>query len=164
MSGPIRLFKESLAMRSGMLARIRSHRYFPITMLALAFLVASCVHVWQRFQVFELVDEVADLKHEQVRLVDEARKLQSDIASLSLSTRIEQYATDSLGLHRLEPDHLFTLETKDPSGKPPDKLESLKSAVSRIASHMPVVVENRATARENKAINLDSLQELEGGR
>ncbi len=151
-------------MRSGLITRIRRHRYFPITMLGLAFLVASCVHIWQRFQVFELVEQVADLRHEQVGLIDEARKLQSDNASLSLSSRIEQYATDSLGLERLEPDHLFTLETKDPAGKPPDKLESLKSAVGRIASHLPVVAETRATARENKAINLDSLHELEGDK
>jgi hypothetical protein len=110
------------------------------------------------------VDEVAELRQEHIGLVDEARKLQSDIATLGLASRIEQYAIDSLGLQRIEPDRLFTLETKDPAGKPPSKLQSLKSAVGRIASHMPVVVETRATAQENNAINLDSLQELEGVR
>ena len=164
MSGPIRLFKETLSMRSGLIARIRSHRYLPMTLLGIACLAASCIHVWQRFQVFELVDEVAELRQEHVGLVDEARKLQSDIATLSLSSRIEQYATDSLGMKRIEPGRLFTLETTDPAAKPPSKFESLRSAVGRIATHVPIVVETRATAQENNAINLESLQELEGVR
>ena len=164
MKRTIRLLKETVDIRSGLLARIRSHRHFPIALLGAAFLVASFIHIWQRFQVFELVNEVAQLRQERAALVDEARKIESDIATLSLASRIESYAMDSLGMQRIKPDHLFTLQTSDPTGKPPGKMESLLAALDRMASHLPVVAESNVSAQEIRSINLDSLRELGGGR
>ncbi|UCG63086.1 MAG: cell division protein FtsL [Candidatus Zixiibacteriota bacterium] len=153
----VRKFKETVEIRSSILNRIRSHRYFPVTLLFCVLLIAACVHIWQRVKVVELVKEVAELKNEQAELRDAKKKIRSDIAILSTAARIEQYAVDSLGLRRVDAERLFTLVFDKDDHEQPDDLELLLFAINRMADAVPALSSNNAMARGVDNLKLDSL-------
>ena len=62
MKEAVRRFKETIEIKSTIFNRVRSHRYFSISMLVAACLFAACFHVWQRVKVIELVKEVSQLQ------------------------------------------------------------------------------------------------------
>ena len=136
---------------------MRSHRYFPAAILVLTVLTAACVHVWQRVQVLDLVQEVSLLKKENDLLGDDLRKVYSDVASLSMAARIERYAADTLGLQTVPPERLFTLVRKDEEPPCEDDLEMVVSAVKRVAAYLPAVTETQANAGELRNPTIDSL-------
>ncbi len=153
----VRKFKETVEIRSSIINRIRSHRYFPAALLFCVFLFAACVHVWQRVRVVELVKEVAELKEEHAELLDAKKKIRSEIAILSTAARIEKFAVDSLGLRRIEAERLFTLVREKDDYQQPDDLELLLYAINRVAGAVPTVSENSALARGVDNLKLDSL-------
>ena len=63
----------------------------------------------------KLEREVASLENKQVELVEENRKLISDISMLSSSDRIEQLAENELGMHKAESDEIVRVEIKGKS-------------------------------------------------
>lgn len=157
MKETVRKFKETLEIKSSVLNRVRSHRYFPMTLLFVVFLSAACVHIWQRVCVMELVREVSELRQENADLLDAKKKVYSEIAALSTASRIEQYAIDSLGLKRVNADRLYTLVPKDVEAEQPDDLELMLYAINRVAEYVPVVSVNNARAGGVENLNLDTL-------
>jgi cell division protein FtsL len=160
----VRKFKETIEIRSSILNRLRTHRYFPLTVLVLTVLLASFVHIWQRVRVIELVKEVSHLEHENKSLVDDYKKTYSEIASLSMATRIEAYARDTLGMRPVSADHLYTLIPDKNVPHQPDEFSVMVSAIQRVARYMPVVSENEAGAAEIRLIKFDSVGITGGAR
>jgi cell division protein FtsL len=157
----IRNFKETLEMRSQLFKRLQRHRYFPIALIVTVLLAAACLHVWQRVMVIGLVKEVSQLQKENRRLVDDTQKVQSEIASLCMSARIEQYAVDSLGMRPVPVDHLYTLIPEASRSVPSDELATMLSSIKRVARYLPVLTETQAGAAELKPIKFEP--ELEQG-
>jgi len=155
----VRKFKETVEFRALPLNRLKSHRYFPTAVIALVVLLAACIHVWQRVVVISLVKEVSALEKENRALVDDAHKLQSDITSLSMSSRIERYAADSLGLQRIQPDNLFTITSYDDGRLVTDEWSAMISSIKRVADYLPVVTEAKAEARELEPIKFEPDEE-----
>jgi len=95
-------------------------------------------------------------------LVDELQKMNSEIASLSRSTRIEQFAVDSLGLQRLETDRMYTLIADSPGDPASDDLDMMFSSIKRVADYLPVLSQTQAKASELQPIRIDSPETVEG--
>ncbi|MCB2229727.1 hypothetical protein KQH82_03355 [bacterium] len=148
MARSVRKFSETLDLRKLPMVRIRSHRYFPVAVVVVAFLVLACLHIWQRVTVMTLVHETALLREENRKLVDASSKVADDVAALSLASRIEDYATDSLGMIRVPADRLFTLQQRDDETEPLDELARVFSSIRRVADYLPVVTESQANASE----------------
>lgn len=155
----VRTFKETLDMRRFSLRRIRSHKYATAVALAVLILAIACVHIWQRVTVIQLAKDVARLQVERHELVDNARKVNSEVASLSMSARIETYAIDSLGLLPVPGDRLYTVitESKGPQEAHSDQLTTLVDALKRVGDHLPVLSGTQASAEPTDSINFDSL-------
>ncbi len=155
-SRSVRKFKETNEIRSLLFKRIQSHRYTPIALIATAILLAACVHVWQRVVVIRLVREVSIMQREHAELVDDAQKVQSKIAALSMSARVESYAVDSLGLRPVAPDQLYTLVPEASGEIRGDELATVMSSIRRVAEYLPVLSETRAEARELQPLKFES--------
>jgi cell division protein FtsL len=157
MKKTVRKFKETVEMQSSLLQRLRSHRYFTVIILAGACLLASCFYVWQRVRVLELVKDVSLLDKDQVELLDDLRKIRTDIASLSLAARIEMFATDTLGMKPIDAERLFTLAPKQSKLHESDDLAAMISAIRHVADYMPVISETEVRADELRIINVDTI-------
>ena len=155
MARSVRKFKETVDLRSLPLQRLKSHRYFPVAAIAALVLVAACIHVWQRVVVISLVKEISVLQKENRRLVDDAHKVRSEIASLSRPTRIERYAIDSLGLQRVAADQIITLIPGSDAREAGDELAAMISSIGRITDYLPVMTEAQAKEQELRPINLE---------
>src|SRR5512138_1413063 len=103
----VRRFKESDDLRSSFFKRLRGHRFFPVGVVTILVIVVACGHIWQRVVVLDLLKEVTRLEADQRILVDDTRKLRSEIDQLSMSARIEAIAADSLGLQHVSTDRLL---------------------------------------------------------
>jgi len=153
----MRKFKETVEIRSSVINRLRSHRYFPVGVFMCAFLAAACFHVWQRVKVLELVKEVSYLRVENSDLVNNVKKVYSEISSLEMGSRIELYACDTLGLQPITADRLITLAPKKAQTYPQDQFALLKAGIKRALRYAPVVKQTSATASELRPIEIDSL-------
>jgi cell division protein FtsL len=157
MTRSVRKFKETMEMRSLPFKRLQSHRYFPAAIIAMVILTAACIHVWQRVVVLGLVHEVALMQMDSRDLIDNVEKTQSEIAALSMATRIEQFAQDSLGLQRVTPDHLYTLGREaDKEEKPSDELTVMLSSIKRVADYLPALTQAQAQITELQPIRFDT--------
>ncbi|MBD3402215.1 hypothetical protein GF420_04920 [candidate division GN15 bacterium] len=161
MAKSVRKFSQTLDLRKLPTIRLRSHRYFPIAMVIAAFLALACIHIWQRVQVMTLVHETALLREERRQLVDAANKVHDEIAALSLASRIERYATDTLGMVRVPGDRLFTLQYHEESVEPLNELARVFTSIRRVADNLPAVAETQASAGEVPQFLLDP-EELYG--
>lgn len=156
MVNAVRSFWETVTIRSSLAHRVRSHRYFPLGVLAVALLLVSCLHVWQRVTVLDLVRQVSSLEKEHAALLDNTKKMYGDISELSMSQRIRRYAVDTLGMQHVSVDRLYTLEREQPTLSDPDDLAMLVSAVKRMASYLPAISEETVTAAELRNVKIDS--------
>jgi len=152
----VRRFKETIDIQSSLLKRLRAHRYFTVIWLCGAVLLVSFFHIWQRVRVLNLVTEVSQLRHENRLLQDNLKKTNGDLASLSKSSRIKKYATDSLGMRSIAPDELYTLSPSDVEAVNPDEIDMMITAIKRVADYAPVLSENAANAGELRIIMIDS--------
>ncbi|MFQ6008465.1 MAG: hypothetical protein ACE5K8_05870 [Candidatus Zixiibacteriota bacterium] len=164
MKKAIRKFKETLEIRSSLWHRVRTHRFTPIILLLCAFLVAACFHIWQRVRVIQLVKDVGRLRAENAALIDESKKIRSDIASLKMASRIERYASDSLGLQPVAPERLFTLAKREPTISLTDDLDKLAAAIGNLARHLPIVTGNEVNAGQLQLRGIDTASFKEEGR
>ncbi len=160
---PVRKFKETLEIRSGVFVRLKSHRYFPVTIIVALVLVASVIHVWQRVVVRNLVIEVSALGKENRSLVDDAHKIQSRITALSMTARIEGYAMDSLGLKRVSADQLFTLVPEEHTPVATDELATILFSIKRVAEYLPVLSPNQAGASQLQPLKFEPDESRRGG-
>ena len=157
MAGSVRRFKETLDMSSPLVRRIRSHRYFPMGAIAVVVLAVACMHIWQRVAVIQLVKDVAGLRAENHRLVDENKKVQSDIASLAMASRIERIGRDSLGLQPISPERLLTLVRSSEENLSPDELATMFSSIKRVAQYLPSLSQTQAAAAELRPLRFDTV-------
>lgn len=158
MARSVRKFKETVEMRSSLFQRLRSHRFFPVSLLAFVAVAAGVLHVWQRVVVIELAKEVATLTQTNRLLVDDVKKVHSDITALSSAQRIERYAVDTLKMAAISPERLITLVKSSEKGIPSDELASILSSIKRVADYLPVVSETNAETSELKPIRFDTLE------
>jgi len=156
MARSVRVFKETLEMRSLLLHRIRSHRYFPVAVIATIVLAVACTHIWQRVVVIGLVQQVSRLQKENRQLIDDTHKVQSEIAALSMASRIERYAADSLGLARVGTDCLYTLVSEESSQAPADQLATVLSSIKRVADYLPEVSDANAARNQLEPIRFET--------
>ena len=163
MARSIRKFSETLDIRSLFINRLRSHRLFPIAVVAVVLLSVSCIHVWQRVRVMALVHETALLRDYNRQIVDASKKLRDEIATLSAASRIEGYAVDTLGMIRVPAERMFTLEREEHREEPMDELAQVFSSIRRLADYFPVVTETQASAGEVPELQVD-LESEEDGR
>lgn len=159
----VRRFAETVQMQSGLVRRIRSHRWFPAGLLATIVVLVASFHVWQRVQVLSLLSDVDQLKHEHRLLMDSATKIRADVAGLSMGERIEAYARDSLGLKRLSAENIYTLVDDERPKPPTDGFTSLVKAIERVGQWMPGIRENEVNADELKRIRFDEDGDDPGG-
>ncbi|UCC45710.1 MAG: cell division protein FtsL [Candidatus Zixiibacteriota bacterium] len=152
----MRRFKETVEIRSSLLKRLRSHRYFPLATVAALVVIIGCLHIWQRVVVIELAKDVAGLRAQNRRLVDGVKKIHSEVTALSSASRIEKYAADSLGMHTPSADRLITLIPKSEEEIPADELQAMFSSIKRVADYLPVVTEAQASSDELNAIKFDT--------
>lgn len=152
----VRKFKETVEINSSTINKLKSHKYFSLSLLFFSFLVVACFHLWQQATVVSFVKDISQLKKENHVLLDSKKKLYSDIASLSTSSRIEQYAVDSLGLRLVEADKMLTLIPHNVISSQPDELNQMLTALKRVAEFLPVIEETRAKAGAVENIILDS--------
>ena len=152
----VRKFKETVEINSSTINKLKSHKYFSVSLLFFSFLVASCFYLWQQATVVSLVKDISQLKKENHVLLDSKKKLYSDIASLSTSSRVTQYAVDTLGLRLVEADKMLTLMPRNVIQSQPDKLNQMLTALKRVADFLPVIEETRAKAGAVENITVDS--------
>lgn len=163
MARSVRQFKETIEFRSLPLNRLRSHRYFPVAVIALVVLAAACIHVWQRVVVIGLVQEVSALEKKNRSLVDDAQKVQTDIAALTMATRVERYAVDTLGLQQVRADRLYTLVPDVTRNLSSDELATMLSSIRRVADYLPALTEAQA-AQELQPIRFEPSDDSGGGQ
>lgn len=163
MARSIRKFKETLEMRSGILTRFRSHQFFSIGLMGTALLLVACIHIWQRVHVIHLVKETGDLRVENRQLVDDTKKIFTEVSALSMASRIERCATDSLGLQQVSADRLYTIMREQEKPKQQDELASVATSIKRVADYFPVLSEAQAGPPELQPIKFDSTRNLDGG-
>ena len=156
MQQTVRQFKEMLDIKSSVYNRLRKNRFTPYVLLGVVFLIAACVHIWQRVHVLELVKDVSSLSKEQSTLDDELKKINSDIAVLSMESRIEKYAMDSLGMIPVPADKLYTLVPDEKFSYQKDGFHSMLDAIKRVTDYVPRPSENSALAGEPAMIRIDS--------
>lgn len=58
----------------------------------------------------DLTKEVAELEVKQEKLIEENKKLVSDISQLSSAERIERIAVEELGMHKTEAEDIIRVE------------------------------------------------------
>ncbi|MBI5266481.1 MAG: hypothetical protein HY851_04530 [candidate division Zixibacteria bacterium] len=157
----VRTFKETVDMRRFGLRRIRSYRYATAIGLGILILGVACVHIWQRVTVIQLSKEVSRLEVDQSDLIDQTRKVNSEIAALSMAARIETFAVDSLGLFPISGDRLYTVindRKADPKAAP-DQLATLVDALQRVRNHLPAITTTEVEARTPDSAKFDSLRQ-----
>jgi cell division protein FtsL len=157
MAWSVRKFKETVEFRAHPLQRLKSNRYFPFAVMAVMLMATACVHVWQRVVVTSLVQEVSALERENQGLVDDAHKVQTEITTLSMAGRIGRYAVDSLGLQRVQLDHLFAMtEDEKEEEQSSDEFATMMSSIKRMVEYFPEVSEVRAESQELEPIRFDT--------
>jgi cell division protein FtsL len=166
MKDTIRLFKETVELQSSAGTKSRWRRYSVGTFLFLLLLSIACLLIWQRVRVLELVKEVDTLEQKREDLLDDSRKLRSEIAQLSAPTRVTGYAMDSLGMMPVPLDRFYALLPPDMGDTTVRKTEwaKLVGSAERLWVNIPGV-ENDAEAFASglDTLRLDSLKALEAG-
>ena len=69
-----------------------------------------CLYAVQAKKYTTLTQEVRDLEKKQEKLIEENKKLVSDIAVLSSADRIEKIAVEELGMHKAETEDIVRVE------------------------------------------------------
>jgi len=162
MARSLRKFKETVEMRASLFQRVRTHRHFSTGLVLAVFVIVACVHIWQRVHVIRLSQQVGALREENRSLIDATKKIRSEVAALSMGSRVETYAADSLGLLPVAAERLVIIE-RDRSKQEveTDELGNVLSSIKRVSDYLPVLSEAQAEPAEFQPIKFDSLLEPE---
>ena len=92
----------------------KRNRLFKILPFVVAILIPLLLglEVWQTGRYRKLQKEIRELENKQVELVEENKKLISDISVLSSSERIEKIAEEELNMHKAETKDIVRIEIK----------------------------------------------------
>ncbi len=83
---------------------------FLAVILAAAIPLVLILYGFQTKKYMDLSREVAEMERTQERLIEENKKLVSDISILSSSTRIEKIAVEELGMHKAESSDIVRVD------------------------------------------------------
>lgn len=83
---------------------------FLICILVLTIPFMLIMYAMQARQYSRLTSEIKDLERKQEKLIEENKKLVSDIAVLSSADRIEKIAVEELGMHKAEAEDIVRVE------------------------------------------------------
>ena len=82
--------------------------FFCLFVLAIPFVM--CLYAVQARRYTALTSEIKELEKKQEKLIEENKKLVSDIAVLSSADRIEKIAVEELGMHKAETEDIVRVE------------------------------------------------------
>lgn len=81
-----------------------------ISLVALSVPVLLFMYAVQAKKYTDLSREIVELENKQEKLIEENKRLVSDISILSSAERIEKIATEELGMHKAESDDIIRVE------------------------------------------------------
>jgi len=81
-----------------------------ICLFALSIPVMLGLYAVQAKKYTDLSKEVLELESKQEKLIEENKKLVSDISQLSSAERIEKIAVEELGMHKAEAEDIVRVE------------------------------------------------------
>lgn len=81
-----------------------------IVLFTLSIPVLLCLYAFQAKKYTDLTKDIAELEKSQEKLIEENKKLVSDIAILSSADRIEKIAVEELGMHKAESEDIIRVE------------------------------------------------------
>ncbi|MCQ2582319.1 MAG: cell division protein FtsL [Treponema sp.] len=81
-----------------------------ISLVALFVPVLLFMYAVQAKKYTDLSREIVELENKQEKLIEENKRLVSDISILSSAERIEKIATEELGMHKAESDDIIRVE------------------------------------------------------
>lgn len=81
-----------------------------LSLVVLSIPAMLCLYAAQARQYTNLTKEVKALEVKQEKLIEENKKLVSDIAILSSADRIEKIAVEELGMHKAETEDIVRVE------------------------------------------------------
>ena len=81
-----------------------------ICLFALSIPVMLVLYAVQAKKYTDLSKEVIELENKQEKLIEENKKLVSDISQLSSAERIEKIAVEELGMHKAEAEDIVRVE------------------------------------------------------
>lgn len=165
MKDTVRLFKETVELQSSAGTKSRWRRYGWATLLSMLLLSLACLLVWQRMRVLQLVKETDALDKQRTELLDDSKKLRSDIAQLSAPGRITGYAMDSLGMMPVPLDRFYALIPSPQDSVVVHETEwaQMVKSAERLWVHMPGIENSEAMATGLDTLRLDSLKAMEAG-
>lgn len=83
-----------------------------IVIIAAMIPVMLCLYALQAKRYTDLTKEIAALEKKQEKLIEDNKKLVSDISVLSSADRIEKIAVEELGMHKAESEDIVRVEMK----------------------------------------------------
>ena len=105
--------------------------------LSVVMTFVMCLYAVQARRYTALTSEIKELEKKQEKLIEENKKLVSDIAVLSSADRIERIAVEELGMHKAETEDIVSVQLL----KKVDQRFMSEKSVSRIMiSH--ILIEN----------------------
>lgn len=93
--------------------KIKSFSDVGVILLALCIPALMILAGVQTHRYSDLEKRVEQLDSAQYDIIEESRRLVSDISVLSSSDRIEQIATEELGMRKAESEEIVRVEIKD---------------------------------------------------
>lgn len=81
-----------------------------IALFALSIPVMLALYAIQAKKYTDLTKEIVELENKQEKLIEENKKLVSDISLLSGAERIERIAVEELGMHKAEAEDIVRVE------------------------------------------------------
>ncbi len=81
-----------------------------VCVLAVSVPLLLLAYAAQTRRYAELSREISDLEAKQERLIEQNKKLVSDISLLSSTDRIEKIASEELGMHKAETEDIVRVE------------------------------------------------------
>ena len=81
-----------------------------ISLFALSIPVMLVLYAIQSKKYTDLTKEIQELELKQEKLIEENKKLVSDISQLSSAERIEKIAVEELGMHKAEAEDIVRVE------------------------------------------------------
>jgi len=88
-------------------------RFFKVILIALFTItipVMLALYAFQAKRYTDLTKEIRDLEQKQEKLIEDNKKLVSEISVLSSAERIEKIAVDELGMHKADKDDIIRVE------------------------------------------------------
>ena len=81
-----------------------------ISLFALSIPVMLVLYAVQAKKYTDLTKEITELENKQEKLIEENKKLVSDISQLSSAERIERIAVEELGMHKAQAEDIVRVE------------------------------------------------------